>query len=581
MATRRPLFFNQTDFSPEEMAHADDIHIGKIVLDGVGGVALDGGHMLASNFATPLTADDLATKGYVDAIASGLDPHTACIVRTVSGLGTQAVLAGSGGVWGGLLTTETMQVKIDGDAAWTTITFATPANIAAVASAINTQYGAVIAFVNGANIDLKSLWTGKNAKVLTQNVNALITTEVGIPNNGNQSGTGFTAAGSGVGKTLTAPTSAISYNDIDGTTLAVNDRVCVAAEAGSDATADIDNGVYFVSKIGNGGADSFTLTRATDADQGSSTEMHQGLYVFVVDGDTYANTGWDVVTVDPITVDTTAIKWGQFSGAPAFTYDQGLKRVVSSIQVDLDTAAAAQTAGAAGGSSGLEFDVDSATGKLRAAVNPTAAIQRTASGLGVKLSGTTLEVEGSNPTAGLRVKGLPSGFEINTVATVYATPGTGQVTAGNLNTLTAGPTSNADSLHTHASAPATEAPLLETDWLAGTAGVTQYYPVYVAPNPAINAVLNGDTDTDVKCAVIGIATSTQTSGNPVAIDSAGLKAGALTGLGFLAGDRIYLKTGGGLHNAPPGAGKRVVEIGFAKNSTDLFIKIVDRGRRAA
>jgi len=579
MASRRPLFFNQTDFSPEEMAYSDDIRLGKITLDGVGGVALDGGHMLASNFATPLTADDLATKGYVDAVASGLDPHTACIVRTVSGLGTQAVLAGSGGVWGGLLTTETMDVKIDGDAAWTTITLATPASLAAVVTAINTQYGAVIAFANGANIDLKSLWTGKNAKVLTQNVNALITTEVGIPNNGNQTGTGFTAAGSGVGKTLTAPTSAVGYNTIDGQALVVNDRVCVAAEAGDDTTADIDNGVYYVSQVGNGGANSFTLTRATDADQGVAGEMAQGLYVFISAGSTYQNTGWDVVTASPITVDTTPIKWAQFSGAPAFTYDQGLKRIVSSIQVDLDTSANAQGAGAAGGSSGLEFDADTASGKLRAKVDPVKGISRNANGLGLLLNGTTLEFEGSNPTLGLRVKGLPQNFEINGVATVYATPGTGQVTATNLNTLTAGPSSSADSLHTHASAPATEAPKIETDWVAGAAGVTQYYPVYVTTTN--NAVLNGDTDTDTKCAVIGVATSTQTSGNPVSVDSAGLLAAALTGLGFVAGDRIYLKTGGGLHNAAPGAGKRVVEIGKAKNSTDLFIQIIDRGRRAA
>jgi hypothetical protein len=578
MATRRPLFFNQTDFSPEEMAHADDIHIGKIVLDGVGGVAIDGGHNLASNFATPLTADDLATKGYVDAVASGLDPHTACIVRTVSGLGTQAVLSGTGGVWSGAITTQTMEVKVDGDAAWTTITFATPANIVAVASAINTQYGAVIAFVNGANIDLKSLWTGKNATVLTQNVHATITSEVGIPNNGDADGTGFVAAGTGVGKTLTAPTSAVGFNTIDGHLLVANERVCVAAEAGSDATADIDNGVYFVSLVGDGGTDKFTLTRATDADQGTATEMHQGLYVFIVDGTTYINTGWDVITVDPITVDTTPIKWGQFSGAPAYTYDQGLKRVISSIQVDLDTGANAQGTGAAGGSSGLEFDADTASGKLRAKVDPVKGITRNANGLGILLNGTTLEFEGSNPTTGLRVKGLPNLFEIGGSATSQ-TPGAGQVTATNLNTLTAGSSSNADALHTHASAPATEAPLVETDWLAGAAGVTQYYPVYVSTTN--NSVLNGDTDTDVKCAVIGIAAVTQTSGLPVAVDSVGLKTGALTGLGFVAGDRIYLKTGGGLANAAPGAGKRVVEMGFAKNSTDLFLKIVDRGRRAA
>jgi hypothetical protein len=44
---------------------------------------------------------------------------------------------------------------------------------------------------------------------------------------------------------------------------------------------------------------------------------------------------------------------------------------------------------------------------------------------------------------------LPQNFEIAGAATAFSNPGTGQVTAPNLNTLTAGPTSNADALHTH------------------------------------------------------------------------------------------------------------------------------------
>lgn len=388
--------------------------------------------------------------------------------------------------------------------------------------------------------------------------------------------TGYVAVGSGVGKTLEAPTSTSAANTIDGRLLEVGDRVLVSQQGGDDATADVDNGIYDVTTLGDDGSVKFLLTRATEEDTGA--ELHQGVYVFVSWGTVNSDTGWTMVTADPITLDTTPIKFSQFSGAAQLTFDQGLKKLISSVQVELDSDADAAGAGAGGGTSGLEFDADTASGQLRAAVKPTGGITRQTGGLGINLDGSTAALDVGGAGTGLSVKGVPNLFEIGGVATSQ-TPSTGVVTATNLNTLTAGSSSNADSLHTHASSPATEAPLIETDWIAGTAGVTQYYPVYV--DATSEAVSNGDTDTDTKCAVIGIAATTEASTAAVAVDSVGLKTGALTGLGFAAGDRIYLKTGGGLHNAAPGGGKRVIEMGFAKNATDLFLKIVDRGRRAA
>ena len=568
----RPLFFNAVDYSPEEMANNAEVTLGKLTLEGIGGVALDGNHNLASNFASPVTADDLATKGYVDAVASGLDPHQPVFVKTPQGLGTQAILAGSGGVFAPMAG-ETMQVKLH-SGAWVTVTFTTEATLVAALATIVAALGTGTAAINVDQIDLTDTYFGKNSKVETQNVGAGITTKLGIPNNGNQSGTGFTATGTGVGKTLVAPTSNMSYNTIDGKTLTINQRVLVANEAGLDTIADVDNGVYYVTQLGNGGLNKFTLTRAADADTGP-TEMHQGLYVFVTDGTLGANTSWDVITSDPITVDTTPILFGQFSGAPQYTYDQGLKRILSSVQVDLDTAANAQGAGAAGGSSGLEFDANTASGKLRAAVNPTGAVARTASGLAVKLSGTTLEVEGTNPTAGLRVKGLPSLFEIN------GTPTGATVTAGNLGTLTDGSTNV--TLHTHAAAIATEAPLVDPTMKAAAALLIGD-PVYMTTTA--DRVGKGNTDTEVHAAILGLAMAAQPAiGGNVQVACAGLAPGMITGMGFVAGDRIYLAMGGGLANvAPTGPGsgaQKVCEVGFAKNATDLFIRIIDRGKKAA
>jgi hypothetical protein len=577
MALLRPLFFNAIDYSPEEMAYSDEIELGKITLNGVGGVALDGNHNLASNFASPVLPDDLANKAYVDAVASGLDPHAAVVVKTDKGLGTQAILAGSGGTFAPM-NNETMQVKLHSAATWTTVTFTNEATIGAALATILSALGTGTAAINVDQIDLKDTYFGKNSKVQTQNVAANITTKLGIANNGNVSGTGFTAAGAGPGKTLEAPTDAVGYNTIDGQLLTSSQRVLVANEAGVDTIADVDNGVYTVTTLGNGAGAKFKLTRATDADQHAPnvTELHQGMYVFVTNGSLGANTSWDVTTADPITVDApsaTPILFSQFSAAAQYTFDQGLKRILSSVQVDLDTAANPQGTGAAGGSSGLEFDADTALGKLRVAVMPNGGLERESGGVQIKLADTTLQLDGSG--GGISVKGLPALFEIDT------TPVGATVTAANLDTLTDG--DNADALHTHAAATATEAPLVDP-FMKAAAALTKGDPVYMSTTA--DRVGKGNTDTEVHAAILGMAVASQGSiGGNVQVACAGLAPGMITGMGFVAGDRIYLAVGGGLANAAPtgpGSGaQKVIEVGFAKNATDLFIRIIDRGKKAA
>src|SRR5262249_47043270 len=155
MAVRKFVFINQTEGYAQEQAPTDELSLGKITFLGVGGVAIDGGGFLASNFEDPVAGDDLATKSYVDAVASGLDPHPAVRVKT-------------------------------------------PATL-----------------------------------------------------------TSYVAAGSGVGKTLTAPTSSTGDNTIDGVLLSVNDRVLVSFQGGSDSTPHADNGVYYVSTLGDGGSNKF------------------------------------------------------------------------------------------------------------------------------------------------------------------------------------------------------------------------------------------------------------------------------------------------------------------------------------
>jgi len=616
-AERKPLFMDQTEGFHEEMALNDYLSIGKLTIaaPGSGGVGIlmggnkitgladgtatgdalawgqsgaylgnttftgnvDMSNNLIQNLGTPVLPDDAANKAYVDALAQGLDPHPSCIVKVARGLGTQAVLVGSGGSGSVTLTTETMQVKLHSEAAWTTITFSSPADIAAVAAAINTQYGSTIAFVNGNNIDLKDTYWGKNSKVETQNVAAQITTDVGIPNNGSATGTGFTAAGSGVGKTLTAPTNSATYNSIDGftfTATGASQRVLVSMEGGADTVADVDNGIYYVSALGNGSSTSFTLTRATDCDQTSATEFHQGVYVYVTSGTLNKDTGWSCVTVDPITVDTTPNAWSQFSGAPSYTYDQGLKKVVTSIQVDLDDGADAQGVGNPSGTrkSGLEFDVDTASGKLRVAVAAAGGIQRnqTAGGIEIKVN-TTPNATVAVGAGGLSVLGVPATF------TIGGTAVSANVTATNLNTLTAGSSSNADSLHTHSSLVSTSAPKVIVPMTA-TSGSTVVAgdPVYINASNTVDAA---DCAVDAKSRVIGLSLSAPGALDAVSVQVTGIMTGILSGAS--AGAPYYLATTHGLSNALPSGGKRVVQCGFALNATDLFIRIVDYGKKAA
>lgn len=377
----------------------------------------------------------------------------------------------------------------------------------------------------------------------------------------------WTAAGSGVGATLTSPSNATSNNIFDGVTVALNDRVLVTSHGANDTTPDTENGIYKVTQLANGTSLPTILTRATDFDGTPSGEVTAGAFTFVTEGTTSADQGWVLVTDDPITVDTTALMFSQFSASYQYTFDQGLLQSGASVKVDLDTTANAQGAGAGGGSSGLEFDVNTASGKLRAAVNGTGGIERTASGLAVKIDDTpdTLD-SGSN---GLKVVGLPSLFKINGTA-VGAT-----VTAPNLDTLTNG--SNADALHVHASTPATEAPKVENT-LAVNEAIAVADPIYqTATNDRIG---KADTDTDAKAAVLGITRTAQaTVGQTAEIVSVGPAAGILSGA--TAGARYYLATGGGISTSAPGAGKKVVEVGFAMNATDLFVRIIDRGRKAA
>ncbi len=92
---------------------------------------------------------------------------------------------------------------------------------------------------------------------------------------------------------------------IDGVSVVAGDRVLVK----NQSTAS-QNGIYVVAA----GA----WSRATDAD--SDSEVHGGMFTFITEGTTNADTGWVLSTNDPIAVGTTPLAFTQFSGSVSLTY---------------------------------------------------------------------------------------------------------------------------------------------------------------------------------------------------------------------------------------------------------------------
>jgi hypothetical protein len=255
--------------------------------------------------------------------------------------------------------------------------------------------------------------------------------------------------------------------------------------------------------------------------------------------------------------------------------------VSGDLQADVDTTAgleigaggiAIDLAAAGSGTGGLEFD---GSGDLQVKVDGAHGIILNTSGLEIEIDDTpdTLDVDAD----GLKVVGLPEDFKIAGVATHYDDSGTGQVSAANLDTLTAGSSSNADSLHTHASSPATEAPKVENTLTTATDATANGDPVYINGDETVGKSLAND---DTKSRVIGVIRSGGGAA-PASVEvvSLGICAGILTSA--TPGVPYYLQAAGGIGPTPPSGGNRVIQVGWAYGDTDLWVELKDFGKKAA
>jgi hypothetical protein len=370
----------------------------------------------------------------------------------------------------------------------------------------------------------------------------------------------WVGAGSGVGATLTSPDTDLANNVFDGVTVALGDRVLVDSHGGDASTPSTRNGIYVVTQLADDDTEETILTRAVDFDQ--DAEVTAGAFTFIAEGTLFGDTGFVLVTNDPIVVDTTALQFSQFTGVGDLVAGAGLLKTGSTVDVELDTTANAQGAGANGGNSGLEFDTSGVGGKLRAKVDAAGGIQRTAGGLALEIDDTpdTLDVDAD----GLKVVGLPALFKVNDVA-VGA-----NVTAPNLDTLVGGVASGADALHRH--------DRVDGQFVADAA-IAVADPINLSAATA-NRVVKAQANTDALARVVAVArTAAAAAADPVQACAHGRCPGVLSGA--TQGTPYYLQAAGGIGTSVPGGGNRVIQVGVALNATDLWVRIVDYGKKAA
>lgn len=143
-----------------------------------------------------------------------------------------------------------------------------------------------------------------------------------------------TAAGAGVGKTLTA--NAVGILTIDGIATVLNDRVLI-----KDQVNQVDNGIYDVTTEGTAGV-AFALTRSVDYDGNPSAEVQEGTFTFIDSGTANEKSGWVLLddanfTAGVANVDTALneLVFTQFQGLPAYLGGSGIDVTGDTISLDI------------------------------------------------------------------------------------------------------------------------------------------------------------------------------------------------------------------------------------------------------
>ena len=216
--------------------------------------------------------------------------------------------------------TSTLKTKLDGIEAFADVTDFTnvAAALAAATSAIdvNSQKITSVATPTAATDAVNKSYADALISGLDIKESVRLTTSGALA--------ACTAAGSGVGKTLTGD--ANGALTVDGVSVVANDRILVKNQATGS-----DNGIYVVTTVGDG-SNAFVLTRATDADE--NDEVTAGMFCFTEEGSANSDKGYVLTTNDPITVDTTSLSFTSFASTTSTSSWTGLTDTPGIITAD-------------------------------------------------------------------------------------------------------------------------------------------------------------------------------------------------------------------------------------------------------
>jgi hypothetical protein len=318
---------------------------------------------------------------------------------------------------------------------------------------------------------------------------------------------------------------------IDGQSLVAGDRVLLTGQ-----NNPIQNGVYLVA--------SGPWSRPTNPGDYMSGRAFAGLFTYVESGTNFATEQWAALGAGTGKVDTDASSWTQLTGAAEIIAGNGLAK--SAINGNTLSAVLATN-------SGLQFT----GGQFDTLLDTAGSLKKSASGLAVALNANNTLASDSN---GLRTLGLPGAFTISGTATSPA------VTAGNVNTLVAGASSIADTLHQHQN-------VLSAKGLIDT--VTNGATALAAGDPwtwgsTSNTIVRSDATGGSGTALCrGVALTAIAANGTGQVVRQGVAAGVLSGA--TPGAPYFLAPGGGLTATIPGSGYSVVRLGLAVNATDLDV----------